>query len=731
MYSQKTDRCLLLMLVFITGGIILSIASVLIHPHTISYGILLMFLVSFILAVIASSVLRRPDNVVVDISHEMSHLSSAFSAMEKMLEAMEAQILITEIETDNIIFVNQKMKEAFGLTHDVRGKKCWKHFQTNCNKRCGFCPKNKLEFSTGEPIFWEERNPVTDRHYRITSRKIDWHDGIKVYFQQRDDITELVDATAKLNEHLQQQVLMTRIASSFLADAQADLLYADTLRMVGEFMDIAQILLYKLEDDNVTLTCQNEWIKPELQLETCIDTQLELKEPILSIIKNLLTSRESDLCLHSNDTSFREAMAPYRTRFHNYIATPVFIKGEMRAVLDFSRKDDGRAWSESEINLAVLVSSIFSGVWERETMERQFSIVENSPNLVLYITADGVVEYVNPAVISVAGYTKHELVAGGIGIIFDKNTLTDIAEKYIPNALRGDTVRFETEITRKDGEKRILKISMVQTGKNNLGVITSDMTEIRKLESGLVIAKERAEHSNRAKNDFLARMSHEMLTPMNVMMGLIEVIKIQRLPDPMNKYLHEIDIASHELLTRIKEMLDMSYVEYGIFKLSEEVFEFEDMIQNVLFPLNHVSSEKQQVLNVKIDPAIPNSLFGDEKRLRQVLTTFLANAVKFTPEQGEIRLSARILSRDNNIITLQFEVTDNGIGITKEYQNKLFGIFEQADGTMTRKYGGIGIGLALSKRIIELMGGKIWVDSEPDKGSTFTFTCQLKKEEQV
>jgi signal transduction histidine kinase len=143
--------------------------------------------------------------------------------------------------------------------------------------------------------------------------------------------------------------------------------------------------------------------------------------------------------------------------------------------------------------------------------------------------------------------------------------------------------------------------------------------------------------------------------------------------------------------------------------------------------LNYVSSEKQQVFNVNIDPAIPNSLVGDGKRLKQVLTTFLANAVKFTPEQGEISLSVRILDECSEIITLQFEVTDNGIGIAKKYQEKLFDIFEQADGGLTRKRGGIGIGLALSKRIIELMGGKIWVDTEPGKGSTFTFTCQMKK----
>ena len=665
----------------------------------------------------------------VKIVNQMRALDEQRQQQELMLHSMEAQILITEIETDNIIFINHNMKKAFGLTRDIRGEKCWQHFQTDYDKRCDFCPKNKPEFSTGEPILWEERNPLTGRHHRIICRMIDWYDGTKVYFQQRDDITELVDATAKLNEHLQQQVLMTNIAHHFLTDAQADSLYADTLCMVGEFMDIEQILLYKLENDNVTLTCQSEWIKPELQLKTCIGHQLELKEPMLSIMHNLLASRKSDLCLHSNDPVFREAMTPYRTRFHNYIATPVFIKGEMRAVLDFSRKDDGREWSESEINLAVLISSIFSGVFERDAMERQFSMVENSPNLLLYLASDGKVEYANPASNSITGYSKHEMIAGGLGLIFGKKVLTEITEKHLPNALRGNTVHFETNIIRKNGEKRVLAVSVVQIGKNSLGMLTRDLTEIRQLEAGLIVAKERAEHSSRAKSDFLSRMSHEMLTPMNAVMGLTEVIKIKGLPDNLKEFFDEIANASNELLRLIKEVLDMSGVEYGVFKLADSVFDIGTMVRDILHTTEIHASEKHQVFRTKIDPVLPVSLIGDERRLKQVLTTLLANAIKFTPEQGEISFSVRVLDTDGEIVTLQFEIDDNGIGIPKEYQSRVFDLFEQADGGMTRKHGGIGIGLALSKRIIELMGGTIWVDSEPNEGSTFTFTCQLKKGE--
>jgi len=461
----------------------------------------------------SSAIVKRRVQHQVNIVNQMRVLDEQLQQQELMLHSMDAQILITEIETDYIIFANQNMKKAFGLTNDIRGEKCWLHFQKDREKRCDFCPKNKPEFSTGEPMLWEERNPVTGKHYRIISRMIDWHDGTRVYFQQRDDVTELVDTAAKLNEHLRQQALMTKIASSFLTEEHVDLLYADTLRSVGEFMDISHVLLYKMEDDNRTLICRGEWLKPELLLETRIGEKLELKEQLLAVIQNLLATRKSDLCLHSNDPTFKEIMKPYRKSFSNYITTPIFMKGKMCAALDFARQDDGREWSENEINLAVLVASIFSGVFERDAMERQFSIVENSPNLVLYITADGNVEYVNPAVHSITGYTANELIAEGLRIIFGEQTLTDITEKHIPNTMRGETVWFETEIIRKDGGKCILMVSIAQTGKNNLAMITHDLTEIRELEAGLIIAKEQAEHSNRAKSDFLSRMSHEMRPP--------------------------------------------------------------------------------------------------------------------------------------------------------------------------------------------------------------------------
>jgi len=264
--------------------------------------------------------------------------------------------------------------------------------------------------------------------------------------------------------------------------------------------------------------------------------------------------------------------------------------------------------------------------------------------------------------------------------------------------------------------------------------IEHDLNIVLKLQSDLVAAKELAErnreiaeHSNRAKSEFLSRMSHEMRTPMNAIMSIMYIINMKCNTDKLKGYLREMSKASDSLQNLIEDVLDISDIEHGVFKLSNSVFDADVMFKDVLQTASHKASKKQQILIPKLDPTIPSSLIGDEKRLKQVIANLLANAIKFTPEKGEIFFESEVIHFDNGIVTLQITVADNGIGIAKEQQDKLFVIFEQVDGSSTREHGGIGIGLALSRRIVELMGGKIWVESELNKGATFNFTCKLQR----
>jgi PAS domain S-box-containing protein len=260
-----------------------------------------------------------------------------------------------------------------------------------------------------------------------------------------------------------------------------------------------------------------------------------------------------------------------------------------------------------------------------------------------------------------------------------------------------------------------------------LAVYTIDLREHKRMLKEIEDSLLKVQAANRAKSEFLARMSHEMLTPMNAIMGMTQLVKMRGVTDKTKEYIDEINTASGDLLQMIHDVLDMSNIEYDVFKLEISVFSFHDMFSNVMKVVERFIKTKQQTFSSDIDNSIPHHLEGDAKRFAQVISSLLANAVKFTPEHGEIHFVSRLLDKDTENITLQIEIIDNGIGIPKEKQNSLFDIFTQVDGGNTRQYGGAGLGLAFSKRIVEMMDGRIWVDSEPGKGSKFVFTCKLKE----
>ncbi|MDR0311879.1 MAG: response regulator, partial [Acidobacteriota bacterium] len=236
-----------------------------------------------------------------------------------------------------------------------------------------------------------------------------------------------------------------------------------------------------------------------------------------------------------------------------------------------------------------------------------------------------------------------------------------------------------------------------------------------------------ANTANKAKSEFLSNMSHEIRTPLNAILGMTSIAKSTENIERKNYAIEKIDVASSHLLGIINDILDMSKIEAGKFELSPIEFNFERMLQRVVTVTNLKVMEKKQKLMVYIDKAIPRLMFGDEQRLAQVITNLLGNAVKFTPESGSVDVNATYAGEKDGICTIKISVTDSGIGISPEQQAKLFQSFQQAESSTSRKYGGTGLGLIISKNIVEMMGGKIWIESELDKGASFIFTIRLQR----
>ncbi len=281
-----------------------------------------------------------------------------------------------------------------------------------------------------------------------------------------------------------------------------------------------------------------------------------------------------------------------------------------------------------------------------------------------------------------------------------------------------DTVYRKAVLTRRDGSVSGL-----------LGVIV-DITERKRAEIEVLRAKEAAEAASRAKSDFLANMSHEIRTPMNGVIGMTDLALETALTVEQREYLSIAKSSAESLLTIINDILDFSKIEAGKLLVEEISFDLFQLIADVLKPLALRAAEKGVELLSEVLHDVPRYVRGDPSRIRQVLINLLGNAIKFTAS-GEIALRTELLQLQDGHAIVHFAVRDTGIGISSHKQDLIFDAFSQEDTSTTRKYGGTGLGLSICRRLVELMGGRIWLHSQLGEGSTFHFSVQLELSEQA
>ena len=402
-----------------------------------------------------------------------------------------------------------------------------------------------------------------------------------------------------------------------------------------------------------------------------------------------------------------------------------------------------------EIGLGIAMQRSRQALAASQTNQRQLSLaIEQSPHSIVITRRDGSIEYVNQAFVDITGYTAEEIIGQNPRILKPKDDLRPTPPDLWPCLMKGEIWRGEFANQRKDGSLYIAR-AIISPVRQKDGQVThylaieEDITQIKQDQAELARyreelehlvdqrtrqfqqAKDEAEAANRAKSSFLANMSHEIRTPMNAILGITHLLQ-RDLPSPeARERLTRINDAANRLMYLLNDILDLSRLEAGSIALSNADFDLAETLQETRQQAMQKAQGKGLAIDIHIDPNITPRLRGDAPHIRQILLHLLDNAIKFT-QQGSITLNVQQQNRSGKRLTLRFCVIDTGIGITPETRERLFTPFVQADSSTTRRHGGAGLGLAITRRLVELMEGQIEVNSTPGQGSEFCFTLHLQ-----
>ncbi len=352
------------------------------------------------------------------------------------------------------------------------------------------------------------------------------------------------------------------------------------------------------------------------------------------------------------------------------------------------------------------------------------ALIENTPLAILVLDQYEKVQLCNPAFEQLFQYSKAEILGQYIDSLLTNADLLGEAAGISSHTLGGTPINVVTRRMRKDHTLVDVELHGVPLFVDGYVVgslgIYQDISVRKRAEEALQHAKETAEAASRAKSEFLANMSHEIRTPINGIMGMTELVLDTELDAEQREYLNMAKLSADSLLSLINDILDFSKIEAGKLEIDAIEFHLGDSLGDTMKTLSLRAHQKGLELAYDLRSDVPDGVIGDPGRLRQVLVNLVGNAIKFTP-QGEVIVYVTVESRSTDAVMLHFTIVDTGIGIAIQKQNAIFEAFTQADGSMTRTYGGTGLGLTISSRLVELMNGKIWVESEVGKGSRFHF----------
>lgn len=434
------------------------------------------------------------------------------------------------------------------------------------------------------------------------------------------------------------------------------------------------------------------------------------------------------------NTAYTESVENHTS--YNYVHRLLMSDGRIKYVREQGENfyDTDGKHIESRGTVHDITEEVLKDANSKESLTRYKILFETSRDALITLSPPlWKITNANQSALTIFGFKSKnnfmEIGLGDISPLTQSNGFisTEQAQHNITVAINEGSNFFEWEHLRLDGSRFFADVLLTRVQVNEeiyLQATIRDISQRKILEKEILIAKERAERAYQMKSDFLSNISHEIRTPLNAVIGLTDLVLQTHLESLQRDYLVKSETAAKALLNLLNNVLDYSKIEAKKFTLEKSIFSLQEMVNDVFAMFSYKAKEKDLSLTYDIDDSIPHNLIGDPLRLQQIVINLVVNALKFT-ESGSVKVCVTSKS-DNGHNELTFKIIDTGIGMSEEEVSNLFQPFSQVDSSFTRKYGGTGLGLMISKELIELMGGSLSVQSTPEIGSVFSFTVMLE-----
>ena len=500
--------------------------------------------------------------------------------------------------------------------------------------------------------------------------------------------------------------------------------------------------IWEVDRARKLLRCAGTWHTPGLAIEAFIQATVTLTfKRGIGLPGRVWEHREPAWIPDvTRDDNFPRAPAAERVGLHTAFALPIMQGRRVQGVLEFFSRDIQEPSPDRLAMMTTICSQIGLFIERKRASDDLDRFFKLSPDLFCVATFDGYLVRVNPAWQTLLGLSEEELRSTPFMDLMHPDDRGPSADAVSTLATGAQLIDFENRYRTRDGSYKWVQWFAAPFVKQGLiYAVGRDITERKASEDArrryaaeLEVARARAESATVAKGEFLANMSHEIRTPMNAIIGMTDLALQTKLTPRQREYLRTARESAEALMTIIDDILDVSKIEARRLTLEHVPFSVRDTIEDSVKLLAPRADQKGLELSCRIAPDVPATLVGDPGRLRQILLNLVSNAVKFT-DTGEIGVEVTIAERaeDARDVMLRCTVRDTGIGIPENKRWEIFGAFVQADASTTRRFGGTGLGLTISSQLVEMMGGRIWLESQPGAGSQFHFVVRLDVHERV